>query len=94
MKIVSRKIRASANGQTCTLRTNPRCDHDQTVVTCHLSSNYRGMGLKSPDIFVVHACAYCHADLDSSKVDYKDQMRANQETLMRLVRMGLIEVAA
>lgn len=92
MKIVSKKIRNSAKGQVCSLRVSPRCDHDQTVVLCHLNSNYRGVGIKSPDIFGVYGCAYCHAELDSSKVDAKDQLRALQETQMKLAEIGLLQV--
>jgi hypothetical protein len=95
MKIISKKIRASGKGQDCTLRVSPVCtDEFGMVITAHLNSEYKGIGNKSPDLFVVHACCHCHVLLDSSKVDYEDQQRANQETLMRLFKMGLIKVPA
>ena len=85
-------IKTSAKDECCSLRVSPRCSHDEPgkVVLCHLNSNYRGTGFKSPDIFGVYACHNCHQLLDSSKVSYEDQQRANQETLMKLVDKGLV----
>ena len=85
-------ITKSAKNETCSLRVSPRCTHDEPgkVVLCHLNSNYRGTGFKSPDIFGVYACHECHQLLDASKVSYEDQQRANQETLMKLVDKGLV----
>ncbi|MPW31935.1 DUF1364 family protein [Agarivorans sp. B2Z047] len=60
------------------------------MVFCHLQSNYRGVGLKSPDIFGVYACYSCHQELDANKVDHQDQLRALQETQMKLVEKGLL----
>jgi len=94
MKIVSNKIRASARGQDCSLRVSQYCVDDETVVFCHLNSVYRGTGIKSPDLFGVYACQYCHAELDASKVTAYDQLRALQETQMKLAEKGLIKVAA
>jgi hypothetical protein len=93
MKIVSKKIRLSANGESCSLRVSPHCE-DSTVVFCHLNSNYRGVGLKSPDLFGVYGCHQCHALLDANKVEAIDQLRALQETQMKLAEKQLIKVAA
>ena len=86
------KITKSAKNESCSLRVSPKCSHDEEgkVVLAHLNSNYRGIGIKSPDIFGVYACYNCHALLDVSKVSYEDQMRANQETIMKLVDKGLV----
>jgi len=85
-------ITKSAKNETCSLRVSPNCTHDEPgkVVLCHLNSNYRGTGFKSPDIFGVYACYECHQLLDASKVSYEDQQRANQETMMKLVDKGLV----
>ena len=88
----SKKIRDSARGENCSLRVSFGCKDDETVVFAHLNSNYRGMGIKSPDLFGVYACHHCHAMLDTSKVDHRDQLRALQETQMKLVDKGLINV--
>lgn len=86
------KITKSAKNESCSLRVSPQCSHDEEgkVVLAHLNSNYRGIGFKSPDIFSCYACYECHLLLDASKVDCQDQMRANQETLMKLVDKGLV----
>lgn len=94
MKIQSQKIKRSAQGEECALRVSPQCQDGETVVFCHLNSNYRGMGLKSPDLFGVYACHACHSELDSNKVNAKDQLRALQETQIKLFQKGLIGVAA
>lgn len=88
------KIRKSAKNESCSLRVSSKCSHDEPgkVVFCHLNSNYRGVGMKSPDIFGVYGCYECHLLLDASKVDYQDQQRAHQETLMKLIDKGLINV--
>ena len=94
MKIVSKKIRESARGEDCTLRVSPNCQDGETVVFCHINSGFRGTGLKSPDLFGVYACYSCHTLLDAGHVDHYDQLRALQETQMKLYSKGLIEVAA
>lgn len=94
MKIISKKIRNSANGEICSLRVSTLCDHNQSVVFAHLNSHYSGIALKSPDLFGVYACWPCHTMLDSSRVDAQDKLRAWQETLIKLVEKGLIEVSA
>lgn len=92
MSYHSKKIMASARGESCSLRVSPHCQDDETVVACHLNSNYRGVGIKSPDIFVVYGCMHCHQLLDKSEVDYQDQLRALQETQMKLLAKGLITI--
>jgi len=90
--IKSKKIRDSARGEDCTLRVSPYCQDGETVVFCHLNTNFRGMGLKSPDLFGVYACAQCHSLLDKSQVEYKDQLRGLTETQMKLYDKGLLVV--
>jgi hypothetical protein len=84
------KITKSARGESCSLRVSPNCQDGETVVYCHLNSNYRGIGLKSPDLFGVYGCYACHQMLDASQVDYQDQLRALQETQMKLLEKGLL----
>ncbi len=90
LSVKSKKIRNSARGEQCSLRVSPNCQDGETVVYCHLNSNFRGVGLKSPDLFGVYGCYHCHTLLDANKVDYKDQLRALQETQMKLFEKGLI----
>lgn len=91
--IKSKKIRESARGECCSLRVSPICtDEEGAVVLCHLNSNFRGVGMKSPDIFGVYGCYHCHQLLDSGKVDKAEQLRALQETQMKLYEKGLLNV--
>lgn len=85
------KITKSARGEDCSLRVSPNCGDTETTVFCHLNSNYRGVGIKSPDLFGVYGCYECHLLLDASKVDYQDQLRALQETQMKLTNKGLLK---
>ncbi len=89
--IVSNKIRASARGQECTIRLFESCN-PETVVSAHLNTKWKGMGNKSPDLFIVHACNLCHHNLDSGHVPDAVQLRALMETQMRLYAMGLIVI--
>jgi len=88
----SKKIRESARGESCALRVSVQCQDGETVVFCHLNSNFRGVGLKSPDLFGVYGCYNCHQMLDRGDVSGHDQLRALQETQMKLYEKGLIQV--
>jgi len=90
--IKSKKIRESAMGEDCTLRVSANCQDGETVVFCHLNTNFRGVGLKSPDLFGVYVCYECHLLLDKSRVEYQDQLRALTETQMKLYDKGLLVV--
>ena len=93
MKVVSKKIRASAKGENCTLRVPVVCNNNpETTVFAHLNSPFKGIGNKSPDLFGVYACSGCHTLLDKNGVSYEDQLRAMQETQMKLFQKGLIKV--
>jgi hypothetical protein len=61
------------------------------VVFCHLPGN-KGTGTKNHDLFGVHGCASCHQKLDAGEVSGEDQLRAYQETLLRLVEKEIITV--
>ena len=91
-KIVSKKIRKSAKDEHCTIRSSIQCAYEDTVVFAHLNSNNKGMGNKSPDLFGVYSCSHCHSELDSGNVSSKDQLRALQETQLKLYEKGLIKV--
>jgi len=89
-----------AAGKPCTLRF-PGCDPgpgNETVVLAHLPSNGKGMGIKSPDWWSVHACHNCHDLLDGRKLGVlgRDQMHeqafrwALYETMALRVREQII----
>lgn len=95
------KLTAFARGMDCTLRL-PGCSpgpDNETVVTCHLPSSRKGMGIKSPDWWSIHACAACHDKLDGrAPVDHRevyldeDILRALYETMSLRIAKGLIKV--
>ena len=92
-KIVSKKIRQSAKGESCTLRIPNVCNGNaETTVFAHLNTRFKGTGNKSPDIFGVYACSDCHSALDSNLVNKEDQLRALTETQMKLYIKGLIKI--
>lgn len=88
----SKKIRNSARNEDCSLRVSQNCQDGETVVFCHLNTPFKGVALKSPDLFGVYGCYHCHLLLDSSKVDYQDQLRALFETQKKLLDKGLIQI--
>lgn len=90
--IKSEPIRKSAAFERCTLRIRCSGDKTDTTVLAHLNSNFKGIGNKSPDIFGVYACHLCHESLDRGGIDKADQLRALQETQMRLVEKGLLKI--
>lgn len=95
MRVVSKKLRDSAHGESCTLRLDG-CRNDQdTVVLAHLPCGQKGIGMKSPDMIGVYACCHCHAIIDGAgrwDVHAKDYLRALAETQMRFIEKGLLKI--
>jgi len=88
----SAKIRQSARGEVCTLRQDGCGRYPDSTVFCHLNTPFKGMGLKSPDLFGVYGCYHCHLLLDSGQVPKEDQLRALIETQYKLLNKGLIQI--
>lgn len=91
VKIISEKIRASAQNQPCTLRCT-RCSGRETVVFHHLNTPFSGMRTKSNDIHGIYVCNSCHQACHQGHVSGDDLLRALFETQMILYRQGLIQV--
>lgn len=101
-KIVSKKLRDSARGESCSLRIPGICNGNrETTVLAHLNSNRKGTGNKSPDIFAVYACSSCHDWLDGRVIQglghrsaggYSAKLRALMETQIKLHEKGLIKI--
>ena len=92
-RIVSPAIRKSAQGQTCTMRSDWCEGRIDTVVFCHLPVRRFGLGgtgMKVPDIFGYYGCHQCHAH--EADMGWDDLLRALCETQMRMIRAGLISV--
>lgn len=96
MRVISQKLRESANGRPCSLRLEGMCNHDpETTVLAHLPCGHKGTGMKGPDMIAVFACAACHAYIDGPRrweVSARDYLRALAETQMYWVERGLLAV--
>lgn len=95
--LISKAIRDSAKGETCTLRLGC-CNHDpETTVLAHIRAfNVAGMGQKPPDWCAVYACFDCHNAIDGRNGEtsglwgFEDLLRALIETQRRMWAAGLI----
>ena len=73
---------------------------EDDVVLCHLNSEAKGMGNKSPDWWAVYACSACHDIIDGRKQQTQIQpieleickQRALFRTWERMIGEGLIKV--
>lgn len=82
MKIVSNKIRESANGKGCTINIVGVCNYDDAkTVLCHFPDNSNGTGKKSDDISGGYGCSDCHQVVDG--LVKCDEYRLNRHFYMR-----------
>ena len=95
------KLTKAAKGQTCTIQLYPYCNEDpETVVFCHMNSEDKGMGIKSPDFWGADGCSACHDIVDRRKVvedifwDEIDKAftRGVYRTIKRRIEQRLIEI--
>lgn len=95
-KIVSKALRDSARGESCTLRLVGCNFNPETTVLAHAPiKGMRGMGMKVPCLFSMYACNSCHDVLDGRKKGewcYQDVLRAMCETQKRFMEKGLVKV--
>jgi hypothetical protein len=97
MGVVSKKLRDSARGQDCTLRT-AYCNYDPaTTVLAHLPSEVAGKATKSDDFFGVYACSECHFALDNHLLPDEAKLFFSLRALQRTQKIqrdrGLIVIA-
>lgn len=80
---VSKKLRAFAKGQDCTLRM-PWCNGDaSTTVLCHVRAfGWAGVAEKPHDFLAFHACSECHRR--ENEAGWDDILRAMGETQRRV----------
>ena len=63
--IESKALREWCKGRPCTLRLQGICqDNGRNTCGNHINSNWKGMGNKSPDIWIVIGCFACHRFID------------------------------
>lgn len=93
-KIRSKKIRQSAEGEQCALRT-PACNHDPaTVVLCHAPGGGSGVATKGDDTWAAYGCSSCHEWTEQNRNKANEYwMPAIYETQKKLIRKGLIQVS-
>jgi hypothetical protein len=96
MKVESKKIRAAARGQDCTVRLPGICNFNpETTVLAHLPCGQRGIGIKSPDNIAVFSCSACHDAIDGRVrvgIDWKDMLRALAKTQLILIEKGIMVI--
>lgn len=99
MRVVSKKIRNAARGQSCTLRLSECNFNPETTVLAHLPNGFKGMGMKGLDTVAVFACSSCHDEIDGrvhnvGPIDWRDVTRALAETHAILISLRIVEVKA
>ena len=78
------KLRQSAKGRDCTFNVVGHCNYDsETVVLCHIDSEFKGMSMKSPDFFGGFGCSGCHAWLDQHLGTEEDRLFYSLRALCR-----------
>lgn len=99
-RIISNRLRDSAEGEQCTLQIAGVCNHrTDTTVLCHLPDESHGMARKSDDICAVFGCAACHDAIDgrAGSLSTEDRLfymrRAMVRTWRRWIALGLVRVA-
>ena len=99
--IVSEPLREYAKGRPCTLRIPGICqDNGRNTCGCHINSNEKGTGNKSPDLFMVVGCWACHGWMDGGYLEHgvtkaerdAEVLRAYLESLLMYQRAGLVSV--
>ena len=92
------KITKSARNEDCSIRLPTICSFDETkTVFCHINTVFKGVGLKSPDLFGIYGCSDCHNVLDGRRPHkfteaelYEATLDALIETQSKLVSKGLL----
>jgi hypothetical protein len=102
--IRSKKLRASARNQECTLNISGVCNgNPETTVLAHISDGNGGMALKGNDTSSCFACSSCHDAIDG-RIPYFQQSdnanvldwylrRAMSKTIVIWIESGLVCVA-
>lgn len=95
MSLISQKLRDSAKGQECTFAIPGICNRDPaTTVLCHVPSEWKGVGNKSPDWSAAFGCSSCHEAIDRHRLPRVEEefylRRALQRTWAIWIEKGLI----
>ena len=100
VKIVSKKIRNSARGESCCVNIQGICNYqDETTVLAHLPDESSGIGKKADDISSCYACSSCHDAIDRRVINEEFEehrewymRRAMVRTWRRLISLGIVVI--
>lgn len=97
IKMITKKLRASARGEQCTMQVAGICNNNpETVVLAHVKTEGGKIGGKSADYSACFACYDCHAWLDQNQGSEEDRIfytrRAMVRTWTRWFETGLIAI--
>ena len=96
--VVSRKLRASAHGQDCTMQVVGVCNSNpETVVLAHINTTGTGSkGAKCHDFSAAFMCSACHSWYDGHAGSEIDRLFYSRRAMVRTwelwVAMGLITI--
>lgn len=83
----SRKVLDHARGQRCTLRFPFICNgNPETVVSCHIRDDHKGMGIKASDSSIAFGCSSCHRYLDEEFPKVSPDSSEHRLGLMQIIR--------
>ena len=94
---MSKKMRAAARDEPCTIRLPGCLPGTETTVLAHLPN--RSMGKKNNDYNAAFACYSCHQALDGQRSHNFDKewmelmfRRGQQRTIDRFIELGVIKI--
>lgn len=96
--MTTRKIMASARGESCTIRLPNVCNHNpETVVFAHLNKLRFGSGRGLKSLMGAYCCSSCHDEIDFRTMIIEDRdyvytahLEGCLETQIKLIEKGLL----
>lgn len=91
--IRSDKLRKSAKGEDCLIRSAWCNGRPETVVGCHLNHSWagKGIGYKAGDL-VIYGCSGCHAAMDQNELTDRQILKAFYLTMKRMIEKGVLRI--
>ena len=91
-RIVSPRLRNSANGQECTMQVADVCNYrTDTTVLAHVQVDGGKMGGKTDDISACFCCAACHEWLDQYQGTEEERLFYTRRAIIRTQRIWVAE---
>ena len=99
MTVKSKKARAAARDEECTLNIIGVCNYNpETTVFCHFPDESNGLGKKPDDVSGGFCCSACHDAIDMRS--FSDELEGRREwylrrsmvrTWRRLIEKGVVK---